>query len=69
MMISSSAAELFLGSARLWRVGFGILPKQSSCDGDNSVAQQKSSRRQNVIASTLEACAPRILPPIALWNR
>jgi hypothetical protein len=38
-----------LGSARLQRAGFGILPKQSL-----------SSRRQNVVASTLQACAPQI---------
>jgi len=39
----------FLGSARLQRAGFGILPKQSS----------KSSRMQNAFASTLQACAPQ----------
>ncbi len=38
-----------LGSARLQRAGFGILPKQSL----------KSSRRQNVVARTLQACAPQ----------
>ena len=38
-----------LGSARLQRAGFGILPKQSL----------KSSRRQNVVASTLQGCAPQ----------
>ncbi len=38
-----------LGSARFQRAGFGILPKQSL----------KSSRRQNVVASTLQACAPQ----------
>src|SRR3954467_12306722 len=46
-----------LGSARLQRAGFGILPKQSS-NGSNSVAQRRSSRRQNVIARTRDACAP-----------
>jgi hypothetical protein len=39
----------FLGSARLQRAGFGILPKQSL----------KSSRMQNAFASMLQACAPR----------
>jgi error-prone DNA polymerase len=38
-----------LGSARLQRAGFGILPKRSL----------KSSRTQNAFASTPEACAPR----------
>src|SRR3954469_14695163 len=37
-----------LGSARLQRAGFGILPKQSSNES-NLVAQRKSSRRQNVV--------------------
>ncbi|MEP6777892.1 MAG: error-prone DNA polymerase [Chthoniobacterales bacterium] len=39
--------DLF-GSARVSRAGFGILPKQSF----------RSSRRQDVVAKTLEACAP-----------
>ena len=38
-----------LGSARLQRAGFGILPKQSF----------ESSRTQNAFASTPEACAPQ----------
>jgi error-prone DNA polymerase len=38
-----------LGSARLKRAGFGILPKQSF----------ESSRTQNAFASTPEACAPQ----------
>ena len=38
-----------LGSARLQRAGFGILPKRSL----------KSSRTQNAFASTSEACAPQ----------
>ena len=39
-----------LGTARLQRAGFGILPKQSF----------ESSRTQNAFASTPEACAPQI---------
>jgi error-prone DNA polymerase len=39
-----------LGSARLQRAGFGILPKQSL----------KSSRTQDAFASTPKACAPQI---------
>ena len=39
----------FLGSARLQRAGFGILPKRSL----------KSLRMQNAFASTLQACAPQ----------
>src|SRR4051812_981840 len=41
----SEGVVALLGSARLQRAGFGILPKQSF----------KSSRRQNVVASTLQA--------------
>jgi len=52
-----------LGSARLQRAGFGILPKQPS----------KSSRTQDAFASTPEACAPRIfespLTPMTLPER
>jgi error-prone DNA polymerase len=45
-----------LGSARLKRAGFGILPKQSF----------ESSRTQNAFASTPEACAPqKIESPLA----
>jgi error-prone DNA polymerase len=46
--VEETAYDDLLGSARLQRAGFGILPKQSS-----------SSRRQNVAASTPQACAPR----------
>ena len=42
----------FLGSARLQRAGFGILPKRTSTGS-------KSSRMQNAFASTLQACAPQ----------
>ncbi|PYL02990.1 MAG: error-prone DNA polymerase, partial [Verrucomicrobia bacterium] len=52
-----------LGSARLQRAGFGILPKQSF----------QSSRTQNAFASTPEACAPQIsespLMPMTLSER
>src|SRR6266480_4579605 len=45
----------FLGSARLQRAGFGILPKRTS----TGLPSAKSSRMQNAFASTLQACAPR----------
>jgi error-prone DNA polymerase len=52
-----------LGSARLERAGFGILPKQSL----------KSSRTQDAFASTPKACAPQIfespLLPMTLPER
>ena len=52
-----------LGSARLQRAGFGILPKQSL----------KSSRTQDAFASTPEACAPQTfespLAPMTLPER
>jgi hypothetical protein len=47
---------LILGSARLQRAGFGILPKQSL----------KSSRTQDAFASTPEACAPQIVQKIVV---
>jgi hypothetical protein len=50
-----------LGSARLQRAGFGILPKQSF----------QSSRTQDAFASTQDACAPRKSPlmPLPLLER
>jgi error-prone DNA polymerase len=52
-----------LGSARLQRAGFGILPKRSL----------KSSRTQDAFASTLQACAPQTfespLAPMTLPER
>jgi error-prone DNA polymerase len=50
-----------LGSARLQRVGFGILPKQSF----------QSSRTQDAFASTQNACAPQKSPlvPMSLPER
>jgi error-prone DNA polymerase len=45
----------FLGSARLQRAGFGILPKRTS----TGLPSAKSSRMQNAFASTLQACAPQ----------
>jgi error-prone DNA polymerase len=44
-----------LGSARLQRAGFGILPKRTS----TRLQSPKSSRTQNSFASTPEACAPQ----------
>src|SRR5215470_5097055 len=45
----------FLGSARVSRAGFGILPKRTSTNLQSS----KSPRTQNAFASTLQACAPQ----------
>jgi error-prone DNA polymerase len=45
----------FLGSARLQRDGFGILPKRTFIGS----ARTKSSRMHNAFASTLQACAPQ----------
>jgi error-prone DNA polymerase len=45
----------FLGSARLQRAGFGILPKQTFI----GLPCAKSSRLQNAFAGTLQACAPQ----------
>jgi hypothetical protein len=52
-----------LGSARVWRVGFGVAPKQSFLPyGD--VPLSKISRKvrdgEGAIASTRDARAPRI---------
>jgi error-prone DNA polymerase len=51
----------FLGSARLQRAGFGILPKQSFAENrfTNQIESKKSSRMQNAFASTLKVCAPQ----------
>src|SRR5213592_2588483 len=45
----------FLGSARLQRAGFGILPKRTFL----GLPSAKSSRMQDAFASTLQACAPQ----------
>jgi error-prone DNA polymerase len=52
---------VFLGSARLQRAGFGILPKRTSLESrfTDQIEPQKSSRMQNAFASTLQACAPQ----------
>ena len=47
--VEETVHEDLLGSGRLQRAGFGILPKQSL----------KSSRTQNAFASTQDACAPQ----------
>ena len=49
-----------LGSARLQRAGFGILPKRTFGESRSTrqVESKKSSRMQNAFASTLQACAP-----------
>jgi error-prone DNA polymerase len=49
-----------LGSARVSRVGFGVLPKQSSPTHSNPKllsGVQKSSRKRDAFASTRDACA------------
>src|SRR5580765_5277475 len=52
----------FLGSARLQRAGFGILPKRTFQESrfTRQIQSNKSSRMQNAFASTLQACAPQI---------
>jgi error-prone DNA polymerase len=51
----------FLGSARLQRAGFGILPKRTFQESrfTRHIQSNKSSRMQNAFASTLQACAPQ----------
>jgi error-prone DNA polymerase len=51
----------FLGSARLQRAGFGILPKRIFRESrfTTEIEFKKSSRMQNAFASTLKACAPQ----------
>src|SRR5712671_3343001 len=51
----------FLGSARLQRAGFGILPKRTFRESrfTTQIESKKSSRMQNAFASTLQACAPQ----------
>ncbi|PZR75714.1 MAG: error-prone DNA polymerase [Chthoniobacterales bacterium] len=62
-----------LGSARVSRAGFGILPKRTSRTGGRSLAKssllsrRKSSRRRDVVASTLQACAPQSSAERALF--
>src|SRR5437867_7133021 len=53
----------FLGSARLQRAGFGILPKRTFRESrfTTQVKSKQSSRMQNAFASTLQACAPQKL--------
>src|ERR1700757_3350227 len=54
---------VILGSARLQRAGFGILPKRTFLERKftRQSDSKKSSRIQNVFASTLQACAPQTL--------
>ncbi|MEY2521100.1 MAG: error-prone polymerase, partial [Verrucomicrobiota bacterium] len=47
--VEETTYDDLLGSARLQRAGFGILPKQSS----------ESPRRRDAVASTRDACAPQ----------
>src|SRR6266705_2705449 len=51
----------FLGSARLQRAGFGILPKRTFLESrfTDQIEPKQSSRMQHAFASTLEACAPQ----------
>ncbi len=51
----------FLGSARLQRAGFGILPKRTFLESrfTDQIEPKKSSGMQNPFASTLQACAPQ----------
>ena len=51
----------FLGSARLQRAGFGILPKRTLLESrfTDQIEPKKSWRMQNAFASTLRACAPQ----------
>ncbi|MGH8100309.1 MAG: OB-fold nucleic acid binding domain-containing protein, partial [Chthoniobacterales bacterium] len=64
-----------LGSARLQRAGFGILPKRTFLEMKFRAVlrPKKSSRMQNAFASTLQACAPQKtespLPPMTLPER
>src|SRR6266404_5483666 len=50
-----------LGSARLQRAGFGILPKRTFLESrvTDQIEPKKSSGMQNPFASTLQACAPQ----------
>jgi error-prone DNA polymerase len=61
--VEETSYDDLLGSARLQRAGFGILPKQSL----------KSSRTQDAFASTPEACTPQSfespLEPMTLPER
>jgi len=51
----------FLGSARLQRAGFGILPKRTFLESrfTDQIEPKKSSGMQNPFASALQACAPQ----------
>jgi hypothetical protein len=58
--MNPAGAMRILGSARLQRVGRGILPRRTFLSVSiPSVALRKSSRSQHAIASTLQACAPQ----------
>ena len=62
----------FLGSARLQRAGFGILPKRTFRESrfTSQIESNKSSRMQNAFASTLQACAPQsVSKPRSIFNR
>src|SRR5437667_11868946 len=52
---------VFLGSARLQRAGFGILPKRTFLESrfTTKLESEQSSRMQYAFASTLQACAPQ----------
>ncbi len=63
--------KTILGSARLQRAGFGVPPKRTSqmirVSLPTLLTLKKSSRRRNAFASTLQACAPQILPSQPQW--
>jgi error-prone DNA polymerase len=62
-----------LGSARLQRAGFGILPKRTFSEEKTQIESNQSSRTQDAFASTPETCAPQTfespLAPMTLPER
>jgi len=61
--------KTILGSARLQRAGDGILPSRTSRYACTAVKFARNERlfRRNAETSTLQACAPRILPSQPQW--
>jgi len=62
-----------LGSARLQRAGFCILPKRTFSEEKTQIESNQSSRTQDAFASTPETCAPQTfespLAPMTLPER
>jgi hypothetical protein len=55
----SAGSRIGSGSARVWRIGFGVSPKQSFLPAATHAL--KSPRKRDAFAGTRDACATRIM--------